>query len=123
VSNAITTIIAAMGLLIAGAAFPIHADAYDLGKALARTAEMKLTSVKPLNQVERCIFLSDLAAPPIAYRSPDGMRSLIHGGHSQPIFVSELLRTPTGTDVIVWRARGTLIRLRCASNRFQCPQA
>ncbi|MDY0967588.1 hypothetical protein [Sphingomonas sp. CFBP9021] len=93
-SNLITTIIAAIGLLVAGAAFPIRADAYDLGKALAGTTETKLTSAKPLDQVERCIFLSDLAAPPIAYCSPDGRPSLIHGGRSQPIFVFELLRTP-----------------------------
>lgn len=111
-SNPTTAIIAAMGLLLAGAAFPIRADAYDLGKALAGTAETKLASAKPLDQVERCIFISDLAAPPIAYRSPDGTRSLIHGGRSQPIFVFELLRSPTGTDVIVWQGKGYVDKIQ-----------
>ncbi len=99
---------AAVGLLmlVASLSFPTRADAYDLGKALAGAPEAKLASTKPLDQVERCIFLSDLAAPPIAYRSPDGTRSLIHGGRSQPIFVFELLRSPTGTDVIVWQGKG-----------------
>lgn len=105
-SNPTTAIIAAIGLLLVGAALPIRADAYDLGKALAGTAETKLSSAKPLDQVERCIFVSDLAAPPIAYRSPDGTRSLLHGGRGQPIFAFELLSSLTGTNVVVWQGKG-----------------
>jgi len=105
-STATGVVIAVVGLLLAGAAFPNRADAYDLGKALVGSPEAKLLSTKPLDQVERCVFLSDLAAPPIAYRSSDGTRSLIHGGRSQPIFVFELLRSTTGTDVVVWQGKG-----------------
>jgi hypothetical protein len=105
-SKPITAIITAMGLCLAGAAFPSRADAYDLGKAPAGTAEAKFTSAKLLDHVDCCIFISDLAARLIAYRSPDGARSLIYGGHSQPIFVFGLFRSPTGTDVIAWRGRG-----------------
>lgn len=105
-------IIAVVGLLLEGVAFPNRADAYDLGKALAGTPEAKLTSTKPVDQVERCIFISDLAAPPIAYRSPDGTRSLIHGGRSQPIFAFELLRSSTGTDVIVWQGKGYVAQIK-----------
>lgn len=111
-STATGVIIAVFGLLLAGAAFPNRADAYDLSRALAGSPEAKLVSAKPLEQVERCVFISDLAAPPIAYRSSDGTRSLIHGGRSQPIFVFELLRSPTGTDVIVWQGKGYVDKIQ-----------